>query len=410
MRAARRRHPRRCPRPPTRNQVHVYTRCRAAPSALQRPGVRARHRNRPQAVGHGRVGHARAPTTRRRGPCPAPHRCRAAPARIRRSGRRSPAGCPSRSAGSGSPAAAASACALASRAAKSSPRCSTTMKSLNRITDFGAAAGPVQVAGQRDHPGLHRCGGHRIEGVQQRGGGDVGGGLIADGGRQPGLGLPGHRRLGHHQHRHRASRDHPPKVQRRNDTAAQRTADLRLPAGARPVGDVALDHAPPRLRPHAPAVPAGSPTCGRSHRGRAGRRGGRPASARCRAPAARSGCAAASTPPRCPAARATASAAPAPVAVARSPCRRRGRVRPPAPEAHRRPATRRRRGPPRSASSPPLPRHAPPSRNPAAVRRPPRRRGVAPPRRCRRCCCCRPPAAGTRRAWRQAPRAATPPR
>ena len=361
------------------NQVHVYTgvaQCRQRYSA----GVRARHRNRPQAVGHGRRRSRRAPTSRRRGPCPAPRRRRAVPARIRRSGRRSPAGCPSRSAGPEAPAAvAASTCALASRSAKSSPRCSTTVKSANAIPDFGAAAGPVQVAGQRDHPVLHRRGGDRVEGVQQRGGGDVGGGLITDGGRQPGLRLPGHRRLGHHQHRHRVSRDHPPKVQRRNDTAAKRSADLRLAAGARPVGDVALDHAPARLRPHAPAVPAGSPIGGRSHRARAGRRGGRPASARCRAPAARSGCAAASTPPRCPAARATASAGPAPVAVARSPCRRRGRVRRPAPAAHRRPATRRRRGPPRSASSPPLPRHAPPSRSPAAVRRPPVRRGVAPP-------------------------------
>ena len=90
-----------------------------------------------------------------------------------------------------------------------------TMKSRKALTDFGAAAGLVQVTGKRHHPGMDRRSGHRVEGVQQRGGGDIGGGLITDGGRQPGLRLPGHRRLGHHQSRHR---DH--EIARQKSSAA----------------------------------------------------------------------------------------------------------------------------------------------------------------------------------------------
>ena len=100
-----------------------------------------------------------------------------------------------------------------------------------------------------------------------------------------------------------------------------------LPPVRGPYGDVAFDDRPARLRgAHHQLDRIAGAAVGDAER-RAARRGGPPASARCRAPAGRTGCAAASTPPRCPAARATASAAPAPGGAGRSPCRRRGRAR-----------------------------------------------------------------------------------
>ena len=106
------------------------------------------------------------------------------------------------------------------------------------------------------------------------------------------------------------SRDHPPEVHGRNDTAPQRTADLRFAAGARAVAHVAFDDSPARGRrtdQQFQRIPG--PAVGR-RRAPAAARAARPASGRCRAPAGHVGCAAANTPPRCPTARATANAVP----------------------------------------------------------------------------------------------------
>ncbi len=169
----------------------LQRRCRSATSARRADTVRSPHRRRP------------APTTRRRAPCPAGRALSSVRGAQSVSSPAVTCGVSIPIWRTGRPDTAASAWALASRSAKSSPRWSMTVKEPSRSRMAAAAARVVQVAGHRDDPGCDRGGGHGVEGVQQRGGGDVGGGVVAERRRQPGFGQPRDRRLRHHQHGHR---------------------------------------------------------------------------------------------------------------------------------------------------------------------------------------------------------------
>ena len=229
------------------------------------PGVGPRHRHVAAGTRRSRRQPPRAPTSRRRGPAPAAAGVvnRVTCASVSSSALTCGVSIPICSTGIARRP-RASACALASRSAKPSPRCPTTVKADEPLADRRAAARVVEVARHRDDARARRGLSHRVEGVEQGGRGNVGGHLVAQGRGKPSLGQPGNRGLGHHQNGDRqgsglASRDDLPEVERGGKAAAHRTADLGLPTGAGTVVDIDLDHPPSRGRRHGPVVRADTP-------------------------------------------------------------------------------------------------------------------------------------------------------
>ena len=300
---------RRCPHPPVRRPDVTFIPCVAKRRKRYSAGVRPRHRHRRADSRPCRRRSRRAPTTRRPAPGRAPRRLPAAPCAHSTSISAVTCGVSMPICRTGRPprAAAASACALASRSAKSTPRCATTVKSA-RTLGSRRCAGRLQIACQRHHPRLDRR-----RATASSVSSNAAAAMSAAARRRrspPAASSPG-----------RAPAPWPPpardgnhEITRQKSTAAMklpRTDPLTfdLPPVRGPYATSRSTTASP-LAPHAPTVPAGSRIGGPSRPARAERRGGPPASARCRARAGRSGCAAASTPPRCPAGHAMASAAP----------------------------------------------------------------------------------------------------
>ena len=213
--------------------------------------------------------------------------------------------------------------ASASRAPKSPTALGVDGPPGQGLPELGSADGAVEVAVQREVAvsGAHG-GGRGGQRVEQRRGGDVGGPLHADLGPEPGL-HPAHLGcLRDDQHgRCHASTRQKSRAARVVPRTEPDTFD-RVPSGARVVADVALGEPPPGHgglleqldRVAEPAVP--------HVQLEQRRRGGTPASARCRGRSSRSAGAATTRPGCCRGARATARRRGRPDAGGRRPGRR----------------------------------------------------------------------------------------
>ena len=204
MPGGRRRRRRWCPRRPARKPAARPLRCRRGRASVTAPvsgcdiGTSRRH---------SAVAGSVTPSTHQPPSRAMPSTASASHSADAHSARRSAVTCgvsiPICSTGRPSAAAAASAWALANRSAKSTPRCSSTVKSASRVSISRTSAGGGEIAGERDDAGRHRGGRDGVQGVQQRGRGESAAADVPDARREARLRQPGHRRLGHHQHGHR---------------------------------------------------------------------------------------------------------------------------------------------------------------------------------------------------------------
>ena len=208
--------------------------------------------------------------------------------------------------------AATSACAFASRSAKPSPRCGCTVQPASCRGQLGRPDGAGQVAGQRDVAAASGRTPRRTRASvsSSAAAASSAAALVPTCGAEPGLDLPGAPAPWPSPGRRAASRRAPGRSPGRRARVPRTEPDTldRVPCGARVVGDVVLGDPPAGAQSPSAAARRGSRTAGpRTSEREQGRRGGTPASARCRAPAGRSGGAATTAPARCRRGRARAT-------------------------------------------------------------------------------------------------------